>query len=377
MNALTVAERGHDLAGFCIGVTGDRRGDEVTASFERRGATVLRAPVLRIIPLEQDHELVATTRALLADPPDDVVVTTAIGFRGWIEAADAAGLAPQLLDVLSRAKLWARGPKAKGAIRAAGLVETWSAVSETTVEVVDHLVAHGVAGRRVAVQLHGITDEELMARLPAAGATVHRVPVYRWGPSPDPASVQRLIDAICVRAVDVVMFTSAPGSDEFLRAVERAGRLDDVLGALRGDVTAAAVGDVTAGPLRAVGLDPVVPDRFRLGALIRAVGEHCLHRRVVVVETVAGTLQLRGQAAGLDGALVPLTPAPRAMLRALLRRPGHVVDRAALRGELPGAGDLHAVEVAVARLRSALGRPEVVETVVKRGYRLAVGPSAG
>jgi uroporphyrinogen-III synthase len=38
---------------------------------------------------------------------------------------------------------------------------------------------------------------------------------------------------------------------------------------------------------------------------------------------------------------------------------------------LPGATDLHAVEVAIARLRAGLGCTGVVETVVKRGYRLA------
>jgi uroporphyrinogen-III synthase len=61
-----------------------------------------------------------------------------------------------------------------------------------------------------------------------------------------------------------------------------------------------------------------------------------------------------------------------AMLRILARQPGQVVDRETLRGVLPGAGDLHAVEVAVARLRAGIGRDGVVRTVVKRGYRLDV-----
>jgi len=59
------------------------------------------------------------------------------------------------------------------------------------------------------------------------------------------------------------------------------------------------------------------------------------------------------------------------VLRELARRPGAVVSRAELVGSLPGGGDTHAVEMAVTRLRAALGAP-VVETVVKRGYRLAV-----
>ena len=80
---------------------------------------------------------------------------------------------------------------------------------------------------------------------------------------------------------------------------------------------------------------------------------------------------MRGHAVVLDGRLVELPPGPMAVLRALARRPGVVVSRPDLLGELSGGGDAHAVEMAVTRLRAALGAP-VVETVVKRGYRLAV-----
>jgi uroporphyrinogen-III synthase len=47
-----------------------------------------------------------------------------------------------------------------------------------------------------------------------------------------------------------------------------------------------------------------------------------------------------------------------------------VLARSELVGALPGGGDEHAVEMAVTRLRAALRAP-LVETVVKRGYRLA------
>ncbi|MBI3687723.1 MAG: uroporphyrinogen-III synthase [Actinobacteria bacterium] len=367
------------LAGFSIVLTSDRRADELAGSFERRGAAVLRAPLLRIVPLVEDAVLHRVTVRVIAEPPDDVVVTTAIGFRGWVEAADAAGLAPDLLRVLARARLLVRGPKGRGAVRAAGLVESWSAPSETTVEAVDHLLAEGVAGRRVAVQLHGATDPDLLDRLRAAGAEVVEVPVYRWGPAPDPAAVQRAIEATSARAVDAVVFTSAPGSAAFLRAAEAAGRGAEVLAALRDDVVPAAVGPVTAGPLREAGLEPVVPDRYRLGALVRAVADHLVATRVRTVPTAGGALELRGQSASLDGRPLTLSPAPMAMLRALARLPGQIVARETLLAALPAAGDPHAVEVAVGRLRSGIGVPGVVRTVVKRGYCLDVpaGPPDG
>jgi uroporphyrinogen-III synthase len=360
------------MAGCTIVLTSDRRSEELTASFERRGAKVMRAPTLRIVPLGEDEWLLAATKRVLAEPPTDVVVTTAIGLRGWIEAIDAAGQAAELMHVLAGARLLARGPKARGAIRAAGLAEEWVAESETTSEIVDRLLAEGVEGRRIAFQLHGVVDDPQVHRLRAAGGLVEAVPVYRWGPTPDPGAVARGIDAICARAVDGVVFTSAPGAQALLDAADETGRLDDLLTGLSGDVVAAAVGEVTAGPLRRAGISPLVPDRARLGALVRCIAEHMAMHRMDGLVTVCGVLKVRGCAAVLDGRVITLTPAPLAVLRELVRAEGQIVDRQTLLAALPGAAAEHAVEMAVARLRSSITAPGLVETIVKRGYRVAV-----
>ncbi|HEV2088397.1 MAG TPA: uroporphyrinogen-III synthase [Cryptosporangiaceae bacterium] len=363
------------LAGFTIALTSDRRSEELTASFERRGAQVLHAPTLRIVPLVEDAWLQDATSQVLAEPPDDVVVTTGIGMRGWIEAVDAAGRAPALLEVLGRARIYARGPKARGAIRAAGLVETWAAESETTGEIVDRLLSEGVAGRRVAFQLHGVIDDDQVERLRVAGACVQAVPVYRWGPSPNPVAVTRAIDAMCARMVDAVVFTSAPGAQALLDAAVETGRLDDLVDALSGDVLPAAVGLVTAGPLEAVGVKPLMPDRARLGALVRCVADHLAAGGRAGLATDYGPVRVRGTAAVIGNDVVPLSPVLATILRALVRAGGAVVDRQSLLEELPEASDGHAVEVAVGRLRAALGRPDLVQTVVKRGYRIAAHPA--
>ncbi len=74
----------------------------------------------------------------------------------------------------------------------------------------------------------------------------------------------------------------------------------------------------------------------------------------------------------VDGRLRPLAPAPMAVLRTLANSPGRVLSRTALLRALPPGADEHAVEMAVARLRAGLGAPRLVQTVVKRGYRLRV-----
>ncbi|GGR80946.1 MULTISPECIES: uroporphyrinogen-III synthase [Streptomyces] len=364
------------LAGFTVGVTAARRAEELGALLQRRGATVLHAPALRIVPLADDSELLAATQQIIDRGPDVVVATTAIGFRGWVEAADGWGLGEQLLGELRGVRLLARGPKVKGAIRAAGLTEEWSPSSESLAEVLDRLLEEGVDGSRVAVQLHGEPLPGFVESLRAAGAEVLPVPVYRWMPPEDTGPLDRLLDTAVGRGLDALTFTSAPAAASLLSRAEERGLLGELLSALSHDVLPACVGPVTALPLQAHGVDTVQPERFRLGPLVQLLCQE-LPARARVLPVAGHRVEIRGHAVLVDGALKPVPPAGMSLLRALARRPGWVVPRADLLKALPGAGrDEHAVETAMARLRTALGAPKLIQTVVKRGYRLALDPAA-
>ncbi|MGI5426202.1 uroporphyrinogen-III synthase [Streptomyces sp. CA-179760] len=364
------------LAGFTVGVTAARRAEELGALLQRRGATVLHAPALRIVPLADDSELLAATKEIIHQVPDIVVATTAIGFRGWIEAADGWGLGEDLLARLGGVRIMARGPKVKGAVRAAGLTEEWSPSSESMAEVLDRLLEEGVDGLRIAIQLHGEPLPGFVESLRAGGAEVVGVPVYRWMPPEDIGPVDRLLDAIVSRGVDALTFTSAPAAASLLSRAEERGLLPEVLAALGHDVLPACVGPVTAVPLQGHGIDTVQPERFRLGPLVQLLCQE-LPTRARSLPIAGHRVEIRGHAVLVDGDLKPVPPAGMALLRALSRRPGWVVARADLLRALPGAGrDEHAVETAMARLRTALGAPKLIQTVVKRGYRLALDPAA-
>ncbi|KAB2973013.1 uroporphyrinogen-III synthase [Streptomyces sp. SS1-1] len=364
------------LAGFTVGVTAARRADELGALLQRRGAAVVHAPALRIVPLSDDSELLAATKEIIQRHPDVVVATTAIGFRGWIEAADGWGLGEDLLNRLREVELLARGPKVKGAVRAAGLTEEWSPSSESMAEVLDRLLEEGVDGRRIAVQLHGEPLPGFVEALRAGGAEVLGVPVYRWLPPMDIGPVDRLLDAAVSRSLDAVTFTSAPAAASLLTRAEERGLLGELLAALGHDVLPACVGPVTALPLQARGVDTVQPERFRLGPLVQLLCRE-LPGRARTLPIAGHRVEIRGHAVLVDGELRPVPPAGMSLLRALARRPGWVVSRADLLRALPGAGrDEHAVETAMARLRTALGAPKLIQTVVKRGYRLALDLAA-
>lgn len=359
------------LAGCAVLLPVDRRAGELRSALERHGARVMVAPALTIIPHVDDDELIAQTRALLADPPDIVVATTGVGFRAWIETADEAGVHGDLIGVLAGAQLVARGPKARGAIQQAGLVADWVAESETAAEVQEFLLAEGVAGRHVAVQHHGSGADGLDEVFAAAGARVTSLTVYRWGPPPDAAVVEQSARLTAGGEIDAVLFTSAPGAKEWLDAAARIGVLADIVARAAGpDLLMAAVGPITAAPLHAVGIDPLIPERGRLGSLVRTVVT-ALGGAAAGIPTTAGLLHVRSGGAVLDGRYSPLSRSAAEILRRLARRPGAVVSRGALIELLPRTdASGHAVEVAVARLREALGVRDLVKTVYKRGYRL-------
>ncbi|MER7705358.1 uroporphyrinogen-III synthase [Kitasatospora sp. NPDC097605] len=368
------APRPGPLTGFTVGVTAARRRDELTALLTRRGAQVVEAPVLRIMPLADDLALRLATEACLAAPLDYVVATTGVGWRGWMSAADGWGRGAALAEACRRSAILTRGPKATGAVRASGLDEGFSPRSEATEELLGWLLARPLAGRRVAVQEHGVRLDGFAAALRERGAEVISVPVYRWAPPDDPAPVRRLVEQTVRRQVHALTFTSAPAVAAFVATAEADGLREPLLDALRADVLPVCVGALCARPFAELGLPAAFPERGRLGSLVRLLAETLpgRGRREFAVGDLALTLQ--GNAVLVDGESRRLSPRGAAVLRALAERPGHVLSRAdLLRTAWPDAtADEHAVEAAVGRLRAALGPyGALIRTVPKRGYRLA------
>lgn len=366
------------LTGFRVAVTSARRAEELSALLRRRGASVTSAAAIAMVPLPDDDELRAHTQALIDTPPDIVIATTGIGMRGWIAAADGWGVAAELIAALQRARIVSRGPKATGALRAAGLPEEWSPDSESSREVLRYLLDGGIAGQRIAVQLHGATDDwdpfpEFLDELRAVGADVVPIRVYRWRPAPRNGEFDQLVAGIADEKFDAVSFTSAPAVASVLMRATELGVADHVLTALRTNVHAMCVGPVTARPLVRLGVPTSAPERMRLGALARHITDELPLLQARTVRVAGHLLEIRGTCVLVDGVVKSLSPAGMATIRALAHRPGAVVSRTDLLGALPGSGtDTHAVETAVLRLRTALGDKQIVSTVVKRGYRLAV-----
>lgn len=366
----SVIREASPLSGFRIAVTSERRSAELIEALQRRGAQVQHAPTLRMAPLVHDADLLQHTRQVLALRPEFVLVSTAYGFRRWFETADAAGLGEELSQVLHAASIHVRGPKALGAVRALGF-EADGMSSDELISTLVSEVAPRIAGQAVVLQQHGIgEDRTTLALLDAGARAVIRVSPYRWGPPEDADRVTQLLRALCSGAIDAITFTSAPAVRALFAAAEEQGCYPDLLEALQFNVCSVTVGPVTAALLREVGIEPLVPERHRMGAMIRKLVEHLSASGSISCQTVLGSCELRGDTVLFNGQDRELSAIQLKLFRSLLSARGRVVSRARLVSLLPDGSSDHALDMALSRLRRALPDPRLISTVVKRGYRI-------
>jgi uroporphyrinogen-III synthase len=360
------------LAGFAVAVASDRRRHELAAMLEAAGGRTVSIQAVRVVSQPDDAALHEATRHCLAAPFDELVVSSAFGFRSWLAAASAWQVDAALVGRFAGARLLARDARAADSMREVGLREIWSTAAASTEELLRYLLAHPLAGRRVAIQLDGPALPELCRAMREAGADVVEVPTYRLFPPSHVEPLKRLIELVVKRQVDGVALTNPAAVDNLLGQAAADRRLPDLLNALCDDVVSVCLGPLTAQPLVAQGVRPLagphgyLPDMLDLA--VTALPKTAIHLLVG-----AHRVEVRGQALVLDDRLIQVQPGPIAVFRALARRPGRVVSCAEIRTAMPAwAGvDDHAIEMAVSRLRRALGGTDIIQTVMKRGYRLA------
>lgn len=342
--------------------------------FQRRGATVVHAPTIRTIPLGSEAPLRQATEQVLARPPDVVIANTGLGIRSWFGAAESWGHGPALLAALGASKIYARGPKASGAVHSLGLDVVARASTERLADAVELALDDLGPGTVVAFQVDGSGASPEIARLQATGAEVVVVPVYEWRMPEDDRPAVRLARAVISGRVHAITFTTGPAIRNWMSIAAEHDLDGDLRVALTdGRVVVGCVGPVCADVAVACGVASehmVVPAAFRLGPLVRAVSDRLVERQVSL-ELPSGHLVLAGTTVHIDGEAVELSDIEARLLGVLARQPNIVVSKVELMREVWGdsALDPHVVEVTVARLRRRLGaHATAIASVHRRGY---------
>lgn len=201
------------LSGRTIAVPETRELDVFSAMLERRGATVLRCPLVAILDAPDPQPILQWIEKFNAGSFDDLILLTGEGLRRLLSCIDKQ--APSLRDgfivELARVRKITRGPKPAKALRELGLKPDVAAEVPTTAGVIDALRSMDLTGRRIAVQLYGSEPNvPLIEFLQAQGARTTTVSPYVYANKAADAAVLDLLQQMADRKVHVIAFTSTP-----------------------------------------------------------------------------------------------------------------------------------------------------------------------
>jgi uroporphyrinogen-III synthase len=269
------AQAGTDLAGLRVVALESRMSDQTAVMLERAGATAVRAPSMRELPLENNETALQFARALIDGELDAVIFLTGVGAKHLAEAIETRYSADEWRSALAKVQVIARGPKPLTVLRGWKVrvdvqvpePNTWRDLLETLDRTYD------VRGKRVAIQEYGQTNPELVDGLTSRGAaSIMRVPVYRWALPEDLEPLKAAIRACVEGTIGAIVITSAQ-QIRHLFQVAQAESLDEALTvALRERIIVASVGPVATEALGEYGLKAdVEPEHPKLGPLIKAL----------------------------------------------------------------------------------------------------------
>ncbi len=265
-------ESGFD--GLRVAIFESRMAGTLASLVEKHGGIAIPAPSMREVPIEDNVEAVAFLDNLLAGRFDVVIFETGVGVRMLVQALESRLPASGWGEALTGSKVVARGPKPVAVLRELGVridlkvpePNTWR---ETLAALDSELPVNGL---RVAVQEYGKPVPELIEGLQTRGATVTRVPVYRWALPEDTGPLAEALAQIAEGRIDAALFTSAQQVEHVLQVAGSSGIEDRLREAMAAHVVVGSVGPTTSAALRAHGLPvDIEPEHPKSGHLVAAV----------------------------------------------------------------------------------------------------------
>lgn len=261
------------LAGRTVAVPETREVEVFAALLERRGARVIRCPMVAIHDAPDPVPVLQWSRRLAAGGFDDLILLTGEGLRrilSCIERHEPA-LRPGFVEALCRIRKVTRGPKPARTLRELGMKSDLAPERATTEGVIATLRSHDLRGRRIGVQLYGTEpNRPLVDFLEGAGAAVFAVAPYVYADGAEDRAVRELLERLAAGGVDAVAFTSSTQIERLVAVTS-----EEAVRSALGKTLVAAVGPVVADTLRRHGIAPrLMPQQaYFLKPLVAALEE--------------------------------------------------------------------------------------------------------
>lgn len=251
-----------------------RQAGPIAELIRKHGGVPLNAPSMREVPLDANPAALAFAEQLLAGRFDLVIFLTGVGARYLAGTIEARVPRDRWIEALGRTEVVVRGPKPLAVLRELGArADVQVPEPNTWHEVLATLDARrDLAGVRVAVQEYGQPNPELIEGLTQRGASVTRVPVYRWALPEDTRPLRRAVAEIAAGRVGAVLFTAAQQVVHLLQVAADEALEVDLRDALTRRVVVGSVGPTTSEALmeHALPVD-IEPEHPKMGHLVAAV----------------------------------------------------------------------------------------------------------
>ncbi len=261
------------LKGRTVALPESRQLDVLAALFQRRGASVIRIPLVTILDTPHTAAVEAWLSRFIAEPPDYLVILTGEGIRRLAGFARRTGCQEEFAKSLSQVVKICRGPKPGRALKELGLSPDLHGRHPTTPGVIETLDELELEGKRVAVQLYGEDpNRSLIDYLEVRGSSVSTVAPYVYAAESDAQRVTSLVDALDRGEIDLIAFTSKPQLARLVEVSRSAGLEKRLLRGLERTLVA-AVGPVVAGQLadHGVRVDITPRESYFMKPLVREI----------------------------------------------------------------------------------------------------------
>ena len=261
--------------GLTVAAFENRMAAEMTGLIERYGGRPMVTPAIREVPLEDNREALQFGERLLAGQVDVLILMTGVGLEILISVLKTAHPLESITEALGRITLVARGPKPVAALKQLGLTPTLTVPEPNTwrdlLRTLDE--NNPVLGLRVALQEYGASNAELLEELRERGATLSRVPVYRWALPEDLGPLREALGNIMAGQVNVLLITNAAQVDHVMQVLTKDGRVEPFKQAVQ-QMVVASVGPTASERLRHYGWPvDVEPSHPKMGTLVKETAE--------------------------------------------------------------------------------------------------------
>ncbi len=207
-----------------IAIPESRQQDVLADLLVRRGAKVLRCPLVAIKDSPDAEAVEQWMTAMIAGKFDDFIILTGEGMRRLEGFAERFGYQQDWHGALASVRKIVRGPKPVRELRKLKMHADLAGAAPTTDGIIESLRNTDLSGQRVAVQLYGSDpNEKLINFLQDKGAMVSTVAPYIYASESEQEQVVALIHQLAEGLVDAILFTSQPQYRHLANVAKKTG----------------------------------------------------------------------------------------------------------------------------------------------------------